>query len=153
LRNNESNPHPKPEISPTTYLQLGKIYTNEEHLLQQLTMAESQIDSLRSTLTWHGTKNPNGDPHYQVDVWAYKGIQRRGSYLLRWRCSICHYIFSMAQESNSTIDEVEQKLRNEHEVEVLEDLLPLPLNNLMTNLLQYPFPNTADEPSPASNYF
>lgn len=147
----EPNPCPEPGVLPTTNLRLGKIYTNEQHLRQQLTIAESQIDCLGSSLTWHAMEmHPHGDPHYQVDLRAYAGIRMRGSYLLRWRCPTCTYIFNVARELNNMIDEVERELRRAREGEALEELPPLPLNNLMTNPLRYPFPNTEDEPNIAS---
>lgn len=147
----EANPQPEPGFLPTQYLRLGQIYSNEEHFRSQLTIVESQINRLGSSFTWHAREmHPHGDPHYQVDVRPYQSNRMRGAYLLRWRCPTCLYIFNFAQELNQTVDKMERKIQESQHEDVLEELSPLPNNNLMTNPLRYPFPNTADEPDSAS---
>jgi hypothetical protein len=143
----EVNPQPEPGFLPTQYLRLGQIYSNEEHFQSQLTIAESQIDRLGSSFTWHaGEMHPHGDLHYQVDVRPYRG-RIRGAYLLRWRCPTCEYIFITAQDLNRALDEIEERLRVTQQEDFQAELPPLPQNHIMTNPLRYPFPNTEDEPS------
>lgn len=145
----EPNPQPEPGIPPTAFLRLGRIYTNEEHLRHQLTIAESQIDRLGSSLTWHAQEmHPHGDPHYQVDLRPYIGARMRGSYLLRWRCPTCNYLFNVAQELNRMIDEVERELQENRQEDNQEERPFPPENRIMTNPERYPFPNTGDEPDP-----
>lgn len=93
----EVNPHPEPGFLFMQFLCLSKIYLNEEHLGSQLTIVESQIDWLGSSFIWHAREmHPYGDPHYQVDSQLYYGDRMKGSYLLRWQCLICNYIFKVA---------------------------------------------------------
>jgi hypothetical protein len=142
----EQNPHPEPGISPTAYLRLGKIYSNEEHFRSQMSIVESQLDKLGSLLTEHATEmHPQGDPHYQVDIRPYSGTRRHGTYLFRWRCPTCNYIFKVAQWLNYELDDIEQELREIQQQDAPEELPALPFNKIMTNPLRYPFPNTADE--------
>jgi hypothetical protein len=146
----EPNPHPEPRVSPTAFLRLGTIYTNEEHLQNQLTVAESQIDCLGSSLTWHAKgMHPHGDPHYQVDLRCYAGSCREGSYLLRWRCPTCNYIFNFAEDLNKIIDAVERELQENRQTDNPGDRPSSPENHIMTNPERFPFPNTEDEPDPA----
>ncbi|KAG2073204.1 hypothetical protein BDR04DRAFT_1152591 [Suillus decipiens] len=142
----EPNPHPEPGISPTIYLRLGKIYSNEEHFRSQMGIVESQLDRLGSLLTNHAIEmHPHGDPHYQVDVRPYYGTRRQGAHLFRWRCPTCHYIFKAAQRLNHELDDLEQELQEIQQEGASAELPTLPFNKIMTDPLRYPFPHTADE--------